>query len=369
MSLKAAEISKLLAIPGKHADGDGLYLFARPSGKASWVAQYRFAGQTHWATIGPAALVSLADARKKHLELRLAVFNGVDPRGTIVAGTARAAGPTFREALDEYVKAKLPTWAVSNRDRELRHHAFVFSKSPDFTALPLAAIDQAAKNAAIATWEPKSRNYRDMGIYIDAVIKAAETGKVRHSSAAVEVKHHEAMGYAVVPTFYRLLTELDTVESRALRFLILTGARTDEVIGAKAKAPATWREIADVDGAPTWIIPAERMKGGKLHRVPLSAAAVALLGERRADDVSLFGGLGERSLRNALKSCDSNGYTVHGFRSSFRTWIAKATTFGDDLGELCIAHDKRSAVEKAYQRSDLLERRREVMEKWAAFCG
>jgi hypothetical protein len=99
MSVKAAEISKLLSIPGKHADGAGLYLFVRKS--ASWVAQYRFAGKTYWATIGPVALVSLADARKKHLELRLAVFNGVDPRGP-----AQAAGPTFAEALTKTSRSR-----------------------------------------------------------------------------------------------------------------------------------------------------------------------------------------------------------------------------------------------------------------------
>jgi integrase len=194
-------------------------------------------------------------------------------------------------------------------------------------------------------------------------------GKVRRLGAAVEVKHHEAMNWSAVPTFYRTLAELDTVESKALRFLILTGARASEVIGGDAKASATWGEIADVDGAPTWIIPAERMKAGRVHRVPLTAAAVALIGARGADDASLFSNLSEASLRTVLKACDGNGFTVHGFRASFRTWVAKATTFGDDLGELCIAHDKRSDVEKAYQRSDLLDKRREVMSAWAKFIG
>lgn len=181
------------------------------------------------------------------------------------------------------------------------------------------------------------------------------------------MKHHEALPYSQVPSFYARLAALGTVESRALQRTILSGARSDEVIGAKAKRSATWGEIVDIDGLPTWVLPAERMKGGKTHRVPLSSQMVALLGERQADNASLFGKLSEASLRKVLKSSDGNGFTVHGFRSSFRTWIAKATTFGDDLGELCLAHDKRSKVEKAYQRSDLLEKRRPLMQAWADF--
>jgi integrase len=258
---------------------------------------------------------------------------------------------------------------ASNRDRETNHHKLIFGKIPAFTALPLSAIDQTAKNAAIATWQPGVRNHRDAGIYIDAIIKFAETGKL-HGKPRAEVKHHSAMLYRDVPTFYARLAVLDqSVAGAALRFLILTGARSDEVIGGRAKAPATWGEIVLVDGALTWVIPGSRMKAGREHRVPLSAAALALLGERQADDIALFKVVNDSQLRIALKASDGNGFTVHGFRATFRTWIAKATTFGDDLGELCLAHDKRSAVEKAYQRSDLLEKRREVMSAWAKFIG
>jgi integrase len=367
--LKPSEITGLVEHePGKHADGGGLYLQVAAPGQASWVYRVTTAGRERWKSLGPASLYTLAEVRDRAHALRRAKHEGRNPLAEITAATvvARATGKSFAEALAEYLKEKSPHWAASNRARELRDHQNIFAQIPDFCALPVKAIDPAAKVAALAklttSGQRKAKNW------IGAVIKFAETGEAVQRGNAVEVKHHEAMGFAAVPTFYARIAELDTVDSRALRFLILTGARTDEVIGSTAKAPATWREIVLVDGAPTWIVPAERMKARREHRVPLSPQAVALIGERRADDVALFD-VSKNAMLTVLKSCDSNGYTVHGFRASFRTWIAKVTTFGDDLGELCLAHDRRSKVEKAYQRSDLLEKRRPLMEAWSAFAA
>jgi integrase len=193
------------------------------------------------------------------------------------------------------------------------------------------------------------------------------TGKLRIQAKAVTVEHHESMPFARVPAFYAALGALGTVDAHALQWTILTGARTDEVIGGEAKAPATWGEITDVDGNPTWIIPKTRMKGKQTHRVPLSAAAVALLGKRRADNVPLFKASSARALLDTLKANGGNGFTVHGFRASFQDWILATTAYGADLADMCIAHDTRGKVRKAYQRSDRLAERRPILLAWSEF--
>ncbi len=245
-------------------------------------------------------------------------------------------------------------------------------------ALPIRAIDQDAKNKALATWDGQTKKRRDVGFYIEAIIRYAETGKLRVPVVGDDdVEHHEAMPYRDVPAFYVRLAALGNDDARALQWTILSGARTDEVIGAEyagkiTKPPATWSEIADVDGQPTWIIPGGidgRMKGKKTHRVPLTPLMVALLGERRADNAPLFEVSSLNALRDTLKAtAGGNGFTVHGFRSSLEDWGAETTNFPRDLVKLCTAHDKRTKTDRAYQRSDLLEKRREVMQAWSDFA-
>jgi integrase len=361
MSLKAADIKSLLATPGKHADGSGLYLFVRKS--ASWVAQYRFGGATHWATIGPADLVSLADARQKHREIRTSVFNKVDPRG-IIAGVAQPAGATFGSYLTKYLDKKEVQWAPSNRARERRDHERTFAQIPDFTALPVKRITPAAKADALGKLGLSAA--RKATSWIEAILAFSESGVARkhNGGGGVEVEHHGSMPYAQVPAFYASLAALDNDENaRALRWTILTGMRTSEVIGAQHKAPATWGEIK----GDVWEIPAERMKARKVHRVPLTPVMIALLGKRGADNAPLFEVSSDRAMLDTLKANGGNGYTTHGFRASFETWAAEQTKFPASLVELCTAHDKRTKVNKAYQRSDLLEKRREIMERWSDY--
>jgi integrase len=166
---------------------------------------------------------------------------------------------------------------------------------------------------------------------------------------------------SAAPGFYAGIAKLSTVDViRALQWTILTGARTDEVIGAKHKPSATWGEITDVDGQPTWVIPKTRMKGRKMHRVPLTQQAVALA--RRAPRFKVS------SANAMLKANGGNGFTVHGFRTSFQEYVAAETNFPDDLADRCIAHERRSKVRKAYQRNDLLPKRREIMVAWSDFA-
>jgi integrase len=367
---RKGELARLMRTKGKHCDGGGLYLQVAAPGQASWVYRHK----EQWKSIGPASVYRIDEAREKARDARKAVLEGRDPFQVLSAGRAQPAGKTFATALAEYLAAKSPYWAASNRARELRRYEFLFGQIPDFVALPVASIDQAAKNTALATWDGQTKARRDVGFYIEAIIRYAETGKLRVPKVSDGQEHHEAMPWRDVPSFYAGIAKLNSnvEDARALRFTILTGARTDEVIGAEykgevTKAPATWGEITEVDGLPTWVIPGNRMKGKKTHHVPLTPQMLALLGERGADDVALFEVSGSNAMLNTLKANGGSGFTVHGYRSSFSDWVIDETSYGADLADMCIAHLTRGKVRAAYQRSPQLEKRRAILQEWSDF--
>jgi integrase len=359
---KKGELARLMRTKGKHCDGGGLYLQVASPGQASWVWRHK----ETWRSIGPASVYKVDKAREIARKLREAAHEGRDPFQMLTAGRARPVGATFGEWLSKYLDKKEAQWTPSNRVRERRDHERTFEQLPTFTVLPVKAIDQTAKADALDKLGKSAR--RKATSWIEAVIRYAETGVIiQRGPGDDEVEHHEAMPWRDVPAFYAGLAKMAGDDARALQWTILTGARTDEVIGAKHKVPATWGEIADVDGQPTWIIPKTRMKGRKMHRVPLSPAALALLGERRADNIPLFKVSSVNALLNTLKANGGNGYTVHGMRTSFTEWVAAETDWPDDLADRCIAHERRSKVRKAYQRDDLLPKRRLIMQAWADF--
>lgn len=364
-----SKVARLMRTKGKHPDGGGLYLQVASPGQASWVWRHK----ERWKSIGPAELIDIQEARDRAHAARRAAFDGKDPFEVLAGGRAESTGKTFGEAMEDYLAAKAPTWAASNRDRELRRYRFLFSQIPDFAALSVKGVSQDAKNTALATWATGSKQRRDVGFYIEAIIRYAETGKLRVRTNRGDPQHFEAMPYADVPAFFKRIADLESVDARALQWTILTGARTDEVIGAEykgkvTKAPATWAEITEVDGLPVWAIPGERMKGGKVHRIPLTPQMVALLGKRRSDNVPLFKVSSQNALLGCLKANGGDGFTVHGFRTSFTEWVAHETEFPDELADRCIAHERRTKVRRAYQRSDLLEKRREIMQAWSDFA-
>jgi integrase len=178
------------------------------------------------------------------------------------------------------------------------------------------------------------------------------------------VKHHAALPYAELPAFLWRLREPDDVEAHALELLILTAARADEVVGAD------WAEIIAERAGWTWLIPGPRMKGRRPHRVALSTAARAILektpGERRHGRI--FPEVSGHMLWKRLRTL-TEAATVHGFRSSFRDWAAEQTNFPREVAELALAHRVGEKVERAYQRSDLLQKRRQLAEAWARYCN
>jgi integrase len=370
---------------GKHCDGAGLYLEVAVPGQASWMFRHK-AG---WRSIGSANGYSIREAREVAAKLWTAARKGEDPFALLASLRAPKAGEEpkgklFSEAMSEYLAAKSPHWAASNRARELRRYHFLFDQIPDFTSLRLLEIDQTAKNKALATWNGKEKARRDASFYIEAIIRYAKTGKLRIVGHKPKQQHHEAMPYASVPAFYKTIAAMKGDDARALAFLILTGARTDEVIGHKRKdvwlkARPTWSEITTIDGKPVWAIPGSTddeenfrgMKGKADHNVPLSSAAVAVLGERRADRVPLFKASHNSALLAVLRK-HHDGFTVHGFRSSFSDWAIEQG-YSRDLADMCIAHGEERnewvdpKTRKAYQRSGLLKLRHEVFQQWAAF--
>lgn len=239
---------------------------------------YRY--KAGWRSIGSANGYSIREARETAAKLWQAARRGEDPFALLATLRApkfaeKPKGKLFSDALAEYLAAKSPHWAASNRARELRRYEFLFDQIPDFTALRLPEIDQDAKNKALATWDGQTKARRDVGFYIEAVIRYAETGKLRVVKVADEQEHHEAMPWRDVPAFYGRIAKLNSDDAHALRFTILTGARTDEVIGAEykgkeTKAPATWREIKEVDGVVTWVV--RKTDEGQAHT---SRAALA----------------------------------------------------------------------------------------------
>jgi integrase len=372
----------LLDTPGKHCDGAGLYLSVardeesrrlglpiKESGAGG--ASYLFRHKNKWASIGSAHVYSIKEAREMAAKLWEAACRKQDPfalLNTLRAGPTAVGGKTFAEAMTEYLDANAPRLTASNRDRTRRDYEYQLGQVPDFVKLPIKAIDQEAKNAALATWNDRPGIREKVGYYIEAILKYAATGKLKLKAKAVN--HHNPMPYAMVPAFYARLGALGTDNAKALQWVILSGARTDEVIGSKTKPPATWGEIkTDTDGKLTWIVPDTRIKTKSVFRVPLSKQMTALLGKRQADNVLLFKVSNPDALRDTLKACDGNGYHVHGFRTSFQNWILENTDYGMDIADMCIHVDKRDKNQKTYQQSNLLAKRRDISQRWSGFVA
>jgi integrase len=183
-------------------------------------------------------------------------------------------------------------------------------------------------------------------------------------SKVSKVKHLAALDYSEVGKFMAELRDRDEMAARALEFLILTAARTNETLGAR------WDEINIRERL--WTVPGDRMKAGREHRVPLSAGAVAVLEHigKRSDYVFSDGGkLPYWALERMLRRIGRDGITVHGFRAAFRTWAAERTSYPREIIEQCLAHRVGDAVEQAYQRSDQVEKRRRLMAEWSEFCS
>jgi integrase len=375
---------------GMHGDGGGLWLQITEGG-ASWVFRFMLNGRARAMGLGPLALFDLKEARAKALDARRLCYQGIDPieqRDAAKAQQRRDAANaiTFQQCADAYIKAHRAGWR--NGKHAAQWTATLATHAEAIGSLPVQAIDTALVLRCLEPiWTTKPETASRVRGRIERILDWAKVsgyrigenparwrGHLDHllpaRSKVRRVEHHAALPYAELPSFLVALREQQGISARALEFCILTAARTGEVIGAR------WSELDLID--KTWTVPAERMKGGREHRVPLSPRALAILEEmqahRHSDDGFVFpGGKDGKPLSNMaflmlLRRMDRSDLTAHGFRATFKTWATDRTGFQHEIVEASLAHVVGSKVEQAYQRSDHFEKRRRLMQQWATFC-
>jgi integrase len=375
--------------PGMHADGGGLYLQVTGAQGRSWVYRYARDGKTRYMGLGSFTAVSLAEARTRAAEARRLVSAGIDPIGArdgkMAAQRVEAAKQvTFRDAAEAFIKAHKAGWRNAKHGGQW-HATLATYVYPLLGALPVQQIDAGLVVRVLEPiWNTKPETASRVRQRIEAVLDAATAlghrsgenparwrGHLKNllpARAKVRrVKHHPALPYVELGAFMAELSQQDGLAARAMELLILTATRTTEAIAAR------WSEI-DLDAA-LWTIPAERIKAGREHRVPLSPAAVALLRQLARARISEFvfpGRIGRPLSHGALLAVlmrmKRTDVTVHGFRATFRDWAAEQTNFSREVAEMALSHAIADRVEAAYRRGDLLERRRRMMEAWAAFA-
>ena len=374
------------AQPGRYGDGGGLALIVSRATDGSinrkWVFRFAWNGKPAECGLGGRG-TTLAEARAKAIEARRMVRQGINP---VKAKRAERAAenppkkPTFGKCALDLIAAKRSEWRSAVHAGQWRDTLETCCKP--IWATPVDAIDTVAVlNVLQPVWQATPETASRLRGRIEAVLDAARAkghiapneanparwkGHLDHllpKRTQLSRGHHAAMPYQDVPAFVATLRKADTLRATALEFLIVSATRCGEVLGAQ------WSEI-DLAGR-VWTIPGKRMKGGREHRVPLSGRAIEILEklvETRWSDLVFPGRHGSLS-RNTVAELVPPGATIHGFRSSFRDWCADVARAPREIAEACLAHATGSAVEQAYLRSDVLERRRVIMDAWAAHCG
>lgn len=375
---------------GMHADGGGLYLRIAPGGSKGWIFRYQISGTRREMGLGSVSTFTLAEARDRARVARQLVADGVDPvddRRAKPSGAAlkRVSVMTFAQCADGYIRAHHAGWSPKHAAQfsgSLKEYAF-----PVFGDLPVQAVDVSLIMKAIESlWmvrpETASRVRGRIEMILDwALARGYRKGEnparwrghlqnlLPHKTKVRAVKHYAAMPYGEIAGFMAELRGREGIAPLALRFAILTATRTGETLGAY------WDEIKIPDRV--WVIPAERMKTKKEHRVPLSDAALEILrqvGAYRVNDLVFPSVRQNRSLSpvaflRVLQAMGREGITGHGFRSTFADWAAERTNFPAEVREMALAHAVGNKVEAAYRRGDLFEKRRQLAEAWSSFCG
>jgi integrase len=380
-----ARQAEMLAKPGRHSDGGGLYLSISADGRRRWVFMYTWRGKQREAGLGSAAKggVALKAAREKAAEGRVLLKGSRDPLAEW-RKPEEAEVPTFGAAADDFLSAHKGGWR--NEKHKAQWTMTLTRYCEAIRDTPVDAIDTDAVLSVLKPlWTRVPETASRLRGRIEAVLDAIKArgfidrnqanparwkghlDKLLPKRAKLTRSHHAAMPYQEVPAFIASLRERSATAGRALEFCILTAARSGEALAAR------WDEF-DLDGE-VWTVPAGRTKAAREHRVPLSDRAIAILREmetgRRDDHVfpgqrpgrPLSGMAFEMLLRRAKST-----YTAHGFRSSFRDWAGNETPFARELAEHALAHVIGDKAEQAYRRSDALARRRELMDAWARHC-
>lgn len=389
---------KAATAAGRYEDGNGLALLVKATGSRSWVLKAQVAGKRREFGLGSAKAVSLAEARENADAVRRQFRSGIDP--VAVKRKVEVTVPTFREAAQQAHSEQQAGW------RNPKHRAQWLSslEAYAFSRLGSETVDKIdgpmIRDTLLPIWLDKPETARRVRQRIGAVLDWAYAKGHRTSEAPMRSLskglprqpkkdgHFAALPYDKLPALMQAVGETESVGRLALQFLIFTAARSGEVRGAR------WSEI-DI-AAAVWTVPADRMKAGKQHLVPLSAPALAILKRMAevASDELVFPGITGRAvdaddlgkgrpgaltrtagkrpmsdmtLTKVLRTASAGDATVHGMRSSFRDWAAEQTAFLGEVVEAALAHMIGNKVEAAYRRTNYLEKRRVLMEAWASF--
>jgi integrase len=369
---------------GRHGDGSGLWLVVSPTGSKRWVYRFTIAGKVSESGLGSFPTVSLSEAREKAAEARKLHKAGKNPVEAKRAAAIEASGkPTFGTMADSLIASKAAEW------RNEKHKA-QWKMTLERYCAPIRSkpVDEIRTEHVLEIltplWQRAPETASRLRGRIEAVLDAAKAkgyrtgenpalwrGHLAHllpKRQRLTRGHHAAMAYADVPQFITKLRKRDALAALALEFTILTACRSGEVLGAR------WDEI-DME-SKVWEIPANRMKAGKLHRVPLVGRAYEILQallNTKTNEFVFSGHVPGKPLNNLamhmmLRRMRIEEVTIHGFRSAFRDWCGDETSFQRDVAEAALAHVV-GGVEGAYRRSDALDKRRQLMEAWTPNSG
>jgi len=377
--------------PKLHPDGNGLFLTVSPTGGKSWILRTRFAGKRPELGLGSFPEVSLADAREIAADIRRLARKGIDPRTWKNRLDDDENGHTNAPTFDYCVnKAMRKVSAELSNPKHIAQWTSTLRKyaSPFIGSVPVDKIELShIEEILTPIWHTKTETASRLRGRIERVLSWAIVKKYRSPpnpaiwrgnleillpkpSKVKKSRHFAALPYSDMAVLWEQLKQKKSTTSKALALTILTTSRTQEIMGAK------WSEF-DFDKC-IWTVPADRMKVGKEHRVPLVPQVVDLLHSipKIGDSPYLFPGLkGNPHISNMamLKFLKQDmGYqdlTVHGFRSTFKDWAMEETDFHGELSEAQLAHTIKNAAQAAYERGDKLQKRRELLQVWADFCG
>jgi integrase len=380
--------------PGLYGDGAGLYLNVGPTGGKSWILRYMLDGKAREMGLGPLHTIGLSEARERAREHRRLILDKIDPLEMKEAKRQasrikKAAAITFKACAEKFIKTNRAGWRNEKHAAQWGSTLTTYAY-PTIGELSVGEIDTGHVTKILEPlWNTKPETASRVRGRIESVLDYARVHRWREGenparwkghldnvfprrSKVAAVEHHAALPWPEIGAFMADLYKESGVAAVALRFAILTATRTGEVLGAQ------WSEI-DL-AAKVWTIPPDRMKAGREHRVPLSAPALMILAamakgrERSDEDGFVFPGQREKkplsnmAMLMTLRRMERGDLTAHGFRSTFRDWAAE-TGRPPDIAEAALAHTLGTKTALAYQRGDLLERRRKLMDDWAAFCA
>lgn len=376
MALHHDRIGKITT-PGVYQDKNGLSLKVRATGTRSWILRYQLNGERHDIGLGSYPDVGLADARKKATELRALIAKGIDPMAQ--RKEAAIASVTVDDEIMAYIARHSVGWSTKHASQWRNSMSAYVSPligsvnvSEVETSHIVKVLDPIWMEKRVTATRVRNRletllDFAQVNGHRSGVNPARWKGHLENlmPSNTPSVKPMQSMPWSRLPNFMYALDADHSREARCLQFLILTACRTTEAIGAR------WDEIDMINRV--WNLPAERMKNGEAHQVPLSEEAIQVLrdtGTRgRSEYVFSTGAtlMADNAMRRLLTKMGES-CTVHGFRATFRQWVSEETAFGHELGELALAHTIGNKTSRAYLRGNLLEKRRPMMARWAKYA-